>query len=236
MAGIDGGCPFHTTEAQAELSKEFDAFTFMAEPHDLLARARRDAPVFYDETTDYWVVTSYESVKSMLGQPAIFSSSIALDPMCPLDPEVPSILKEGKFGARPFILNIDGEEHSEHKRIMSKVLHPRAVADREGRIREIAIDLIDSFPTDRDFDFVDRFSLEFPALVIFDFLGLPQDSFERSKRGPMRGWSCSSANFLPTATQRKPAAWSSSGSSSRTISTPRSSIRATTSWATSFVC
>ena len=84
MAEIGGGCPFHTTAAQAKLSDEFDAFTFMADPHDLLARARREAPVFYDEATGYWVVTGYESAKSMLGQPTVFSSSIALDPMRPL--------------------------------------------------------------------------------------------------------------------------------------------------------
>lgn len=172
---VASSCPFHTTPEQAALSKDFDAFTFMANPHPILARARQEAPVFYDEETDYWVVTAYDSVRSLLGQPERFSSDIALDPMFPFDPAVPEVLTEGEFGARPFILNIDGEEHSEHKRIMSKVLHPRAVADREDVIRLIARRLISSLPDDESFDFVERFSMVFPALVIFMFLGLPEE-------------------------------------------------------------
>ncbi len=175
------GCPFHTTDAQAALSDDFDAFTFMADPHALLARARNEAPVFYDEATEHWVVTSYEAIKQILAAPKVFSSSNALDPMFPFDPEVPQILEAGEFGARPFILNIDGEEHSEHKRIMSKVLHPRAVADREDFIRELAYRLISNFP-DEPFDFVQKLSLELPALVIFDFLGLPDHVVHDVKR------------------------------------------------------
>lgn len=174
-------CPFHTTEAQAELSQEFDAFTFMADPHELLARARKEAPVFFDEATEHWVVTSYDAIKKILTEPKVFSSVNALDPLFPFDPAVPKVLEDGNFGARPFILNIDGEEHSEHKRIMSKVLHPRAVADREGFIRELANRLITQFP-DEPFDLVQRLSLEFPALVIFDFLGLPDHVVKDVKR------------------------------------------------------
>ena len=58
------GCPFHLTDAQAELSAEFDAFTFLADPHPFLRRAREHAPVFYDEVTGHWVVTRYEKYRA----------------------------------------------------------------------------------------------------------------------------------------------------------------------------
>ena len=177
------GCPFHTTPEQAALSSEFDAFSFLSDPHPILHRARDSAPIFFDEATGHWVITSYAAIRSMLTDPATYSSVNALDPISSLDPSVPSILEEGEFGGRPFIVNIDGDEHSEHKRIMSKVLHPRSVAAFEPRIRDLASRMIDELPTDEPFDFVDRFTLEFPALVIFEFLGMPAEAVREVK-----GW------------------------------------------------
>ena len=168
-------CPFHSTPAQAELSADFDAFTFLADPHPLLARARNTAPVFYDEATEHWVITAYETIREILTDTETFSSVNVLDPMVPFDPAVPEVLEAGGFGGRPFIVNIDGGEHDEHKRIMSKVLHPRAVAQFEPAIRELAVDMIERFPDDEPFDFVDAFALEFPALVVFTFLGMPHE-------------------------------------------------------------
>ncbi len=173
-SGIDG-CPSHTTTAQAQLSDDFDAFTFLAEPHPVLTRARNEAPVFFDEATEHWVVTRYGTIKTMLADPETFSSVNALDPISPLDERVPQTLEVGGFGGRPFIVNLDGEAHGETKRIMAKVLHPRAVAAFEPRIRQLAQDMLGQLPTGEPFDFVDRFTLEFPALVIFEFLGLPAE-------------------------------------------------------------
>lgn len=176
-------CPFHTTRAQASLSNDFDAFTFLSDPHPILNRARKDAPVFYDESTGHWVITRYETIKAMLSDTETYSSVNALDPICPLDARVPQTLEAGGFGGRPFIVNLDGEAHSETKRIMSKVLHPRAVAAFEPRIRALAQEMLGALPQTEPFDFVDRFALEFPALVIFEFLGLPAEVVREVK-----GW------------------------------------------------
>lgn len=113
-------CPFHTTTAQAKLSNDFDACTFLADPHPILTRARNDAPVFFDEATEHWVVTRYETIKAMLSDTETYNSVNALDPISPLDPRVPQTLEAGEFGGRPFIVNLDGDAHTETKRIMAK--------------------------------------------------------------------------------------------------------------------
>ncbi|MGI9595434.1 MAG: cytochrome P450, partial [Acidimicrobiales bacterium] len=171
----DDSCPFHVTESQQALAREFEPFRFLADPHPLLARSRRRAPLFHDEKLDHWVVTDYQTIREILTDHETYSSVNALDPISPLDPAVPEALEAGGFGARPFIVNIDGDEHSEHKRIFTSVLHPRRVARFEPEIRSLARGLIGRFPRSGPFDFVDEFSLEFPALVIFTFLGLPAE-------------------------------------------------------------
>lgn len=161
--------------------RPFDPFTFLSDPHPFLDHARTHAPIFRDEHTGHWVVTRYETIKNILSDPETFSSVNALDPITPLDGQVPKILEDGKFGARPFIVNIDGEDHRERKRIFTSVLHPRKVAEFEPYIRDLTRRMLSTFPEGEPFELVDRFSLDFPALVVFAFLGIPEDHVREIK-------------------------------------------------------
>jgi len=163
--------------------EDFDPFTLLSDPHPWLDLARDQAPVYLDSTSGHWVITTYDTIKQVLSDPVTFSSANALDPMTPLDEEVPRILEAGKFGARPFIVNIDGEDHLERKRIFTSVLHPRAVAQFEPRIRALARSMLADLPHNEPFDLVDGFSLDFPALVVFAFLGIPDEDVREIK-----GW------------------------------------------------
>lgn len=156
------------------IAADFDPFTLFEDPHPILRRARAEEPVFRDEHTGYWVVTRYDKIKEILSDPETFSAENALEPIMPLDSEVPKILAAGKFGAKPFIVNVDGDAHLERKRIFASVLHPRKVASLEPRIRELARRMLAECPADEAFDLVERFARDFPALVIFDILGFPE--------------------------------------------------------------
>lgn len=172
-----------TLSNSSAASPEFDPFTFLSDPHPFLGHARENAPIFRDDNTGYWVVTRYEAIKEILTDPATFCSANALDPITPLDAEVPRILKRGGFGARPFIVNIDGDDHRERKRIFTSVLHPRKIAQFEPFIRTLAKAMLAEFPADEPFELVDGFSLDFPALVVFAFLGIPDEDVREIK-----GW------------------------------------------------
>jgi len=160
---------------------DFDPFALLSDPHPFLDWARAESPVFLDEQTGHWVVTRYNTIKAVLADPETYSSVNALDPMTPLDPQVPEILEAGDFGARPFIVNIDGEDHLERKRIFTSVLHPRKIAQFEPLIRDLARDMLRELPVDEPFDLVDGLALDFPALVVFAFLGIPDDDVREIK-------------------------------------------------------
>ena len=159
----------------------FDPFTFLSDPHPFLDYARATTPVFRDEATDHWVVTRYATIKEILSDPETFSSVNALDPITPLDADVPRILEAGGFGAKPFIVNIDGDDHRERKRIFTSVLHPRKVSQFEPYIRDLSRRMLGALPAEEPFEFVDRFSLDFPALVVFAFLGIPEEDVREIK-------------------------------------------------------
>ena len=50
-------CPHHDLAA-------FDPLD-LSKPFPLLAQARREAPVFYSQDIDYWVVTRYADIKTI---------------------------------------------------------------------------------------------------------------------------------------------------------------------------
>ena len=62
-------CPF---DGQAAA---FDPYTdaYMASPAELLRWSREEQPVFYSPRLGYWVVTRYESIKSIFRDPLTFS-------------------------------------------------------------------------------------------------------------------------------------------------------------------
>ena len=39
---------------------------FIADPYPVYAKLREDAPVWFDEATDHWLVSRYENVNSLL--------------------------------------------------------------------------------------------------------------------------------------------------------------------------
>src|SRR3954453_14085131 len=52
--------------------------TFLRDPYVFFERARREAPVFFHPgpPMPFWVLTKYEDVAAMLGDPATFSSKV----------------------------------------------------------------------------------------------------------------------------------------------------------------
>lgn len=75
------GCPVaHTAAGFSFFDREYQE-----NPGAALAWARESQPVFYNDDSDYWVVTRHEDVKSVFSQFNQFSAAITLTPS-PLPP------------------------------------------------------------------------------------------------------------------------------------------------------
>jgi cytochrome P450 len=81
------------------------------------------------------------------------------------------------------ILTVEGDDHTRLRRLVSRAFTPRAVAELRPRMREIAHELVDSFPTDGRVEFMDAFADPYPARVICELLGVPPELHEA-----FRGW------------------------------------------------
>lgn len=95
------------------------------------------------------------------------------------------------------LLSIDPPDHSRLRRLVAIPFTPRYIEGLRGRVREIAVSLLDDIDArvragQRQFDLIDDFSYPLPLTVIAEMLGIPEEDYDR-----FRIWSQASVTFVP---------------------------------------
>jgi cytochrome P450 len=165
-------CPFHPFSDD-----------YLADPYPTFAAAREEAPAFYSDEIDMWVVSRYRDVATVMSDTELFSASNSQDPLLPFSPEAGKVLAEG-FGYKPVMTNLDPPEHARIRRHNMTAFSARRVANLEPAIREIATTLLDDMLSEPRFDLVAGLAFPLPISVIFELVGFPHDDADKVK-----GWS-----------------------------------------------
>jgi cytochrome P450 len=136
-----------------------------------LARARAEAPVFFDDAIGAWCVTRYDEIVDVLRMPEIFSSKNSIE-LRPLWPELEAAYPDGHQSTRSIVMS-DPPEHTRRRKMLNQALTPRAVALMEPQVRQCCNQLVDAFVDRGACDFVDDFARALPVQVIVDMIGAP---------------------------------------------------------------
>ena len=147
-----------------------------ADYYDLLADLRRDAPV-HEFAPGMRTIARYEDIREISRDPARFCSSMGAlvnDPMRTWE-------RPAKAAS---ILHMDPPDHVGFRKLVNREFTPRAIANLEPRIRELARTVLDRTPDTGAFDFVDLVAAPFPLMVIAELLGIPDGD-----RPDFRRWS-----------------------------------------------
>ena len=165
------------------IGREFNPFVdpYLAEPYSFWLRARQSEPVFYSPELDYWVVTRYENIKAIFADPKTFSASVAQSPIKPLAPEVVQMLQTGGLKPKPVLSNADPPDHTRIRKHAWQAFTPKRVAELEPDIRRLVIRFIDQFSDAGRADLVRQMFYELPVLVLFIFLGMPEQDVANVK-------------------------------------------------------
>jgi len=147
----------------------------------VMRRARSECPVFYLDDIDFWAVTKYDDIKTVLGDKERFSAEITLQPLAPVAPEVQALLQERGFSPRPTLSNNEREDHARIRRVAQAAFSPRRNKKLEPYIRQLVNDAVDSFESDGKADLIAQLVYELPALVLFKLLGIPESDVQKIK-------------------------------------------------------
>jgi cytochrome P450 len=155
---------------------EFNPFSpqVREDPYPFYADLRRHAPVCHVPALGCWAVSRYEDVVSILKDPATFSSTSLMTAMSDLN-AVPGV---------PFMIASDPPVHTRLRKLVNRAFTPRAVAEMEPRIREIARGLLKEMEGREEFDLVAELSTPVPIVVIAEMLGV-----EPERRRQFKQWS-----------------------------------------------
>lgn len=175
--GTDAPSDYQQSHTLARKCPHLAAFDpTMPDPYPILAQARVEAPVFYIPELDYWCVTRHEDVAKIYRDPISFSSEGMHDMRVPMPAAV--VKDVGPNYVFPFkgqLNTTDPPQHTRIRKLMMKAFTPRQVGGREGEIRNIANDLIDSFPDEGVIELVSAYTSLVPTRVIALVLGMDQE-------------------------------------------------------------
>ena len=141
----------------------FDPFSeeFFNNPFDMYRRMRQDAPLYYNEDSDFYALTRHEDVSAALKDHEAFSSSRGCDLAMVQSDEPP----------QKSIIFMDPPDHRHMRSLLNKAFTPRMIqSQRDTVVEQIEhhLGLIDS----DEFDVVQDFSGPFPVEVITRMAGV----------------------------------------------------------------
>lgn len=148
----------------------FDPFSddFFNHPYETYRRLRDEAPVYYNETYNFWALSRHEDVAAATKDFATYSSAQgpSLEMVLNPNPDMPT---------PPLVIMLDPPEHGPQRSLVNKVFTPRAMQALEPMIREKIGDVLATV-RDGSFDAVEDFSALFPVEIITTMLGVPAES------------------------------------------------------------
>lgn len=149
---------------------EFDHHSreFAQNREGILGELRRSSPVAYTESHGgYWVVSSFELVKRVLGDPETFSSLKQEDGSGGVT--IPSI------GPRLLPAEVDPPHHTELRKVLNPLFGKAAVDQLTPVVGEIVTTLVESIWEKQEFDVVHDVADVLPASVMVTYLGFPEE-------------------------------------------------------------
>jgi cytochrome P450 family 142 subfamily A polypeptide 1 len=137
-----------------------DTHKLTAEP--LYEWLREKAPLYRDEKNALWAVSRYDDVVFVSKHTEIFCNRFGVVPGIPLDRWPDEAM-----------INLDGDEHTCQRALVSKGFTPRRIAALEDEIRTMVDDLIGRVAAQGECDLVRDFARPLPMRVIGQMLGYP---------------------------------------------------------------
>lgn len=136
-----------------------------ASPYPVYKRLRDEAPLYYNESYDFYAVSRFDDASRVLGDRETFISGKG---------GVYNIISAGVEMPEGLFIFEDPPRHTVHRGLVSRLFTPRAVDGIEPQIRDLCVEVVDSLAGAEHFDFMQDLAFQIPIKVIGMLLGLPR--------------------------------------------------------------
>lgn len=160
-------------------------------PYEILRDLRDNDPVSHHQHEDYdggyWVIARHDDVQSVSRNPEIWRNSpapfVEIPPGSPPEPEM------------DLLINLDGSEHIQMRKLVNRGFTPRRVAALEEKLQARTDSIIANLADRSSADLVHDLALWLPLHVIADMVGVPEND-----RAQVFGWTETTFGFDPNVT------------------------------------
>ena len=145
---------------------------------------REEAPVHPVPGLGVHLVTKHDLVMQVLRDPQTYSSMFggAGMPLSSADREKFAEVMAAGYPRVPTMLTADQPDHTRYRRLVARAFHPKVIAEMEPIIRQITVELIESWIDKGRIEFVKEFGVPLPVRVIAKALNVPDDRLADFKR------------------------------------------------------
>lgn len=149
-------------------------------PYRVYQQLRTEAPVYWSEAWNGWVLTRYKDVQAVLGDER-FSSARTSSVLSQLSETQRAQLPDLDQYMSLWIGFIDKPEHTRLRAIAAQALAPRLFEAMRPRIQAVTDRLIDQVRASGQLDAIGDLAYRLPATVIADLIGIPEEHRARFK-------------------------------------------------------
>lgn len=152
-----------------------------ANPYPFYAQMRAQAPVHWDETMGFWVLTRYADVAFAFGD-ARFSRAQGLKQGFKRLPESDQQVAEPVYDAFSKMMTYaDPPYHTRLRGLVSKAFTPRMIEQLRPRIQQLVDNLLDAAEAKGQIDVIAELAYPLPIMVIIEMLGLALEERQHFK-------------------------------------------------------
>jgi cytochrome P450 len=134
-------------------------------PHAVYRRLREEAPLFYNEKHDFYLVSRYDDVQRLLNDRKMFISGKGM---------TIEIIKSGNPTPRGLFVNEDAPLHTRHRSAVALLFNPGHIAEMETQIRDLCASTYDALVGRDQFDLIHEVGAVVPTQVVGMLVGIPE--------------------------------------------------------------
>lgn len=134
------------------------------DPYPTWTRLRNEAPLYRNETLDFYALSRWDDVKPALADWEAYRSGRGT---------VLEVVKAGVQIPPGILLWEDPPLHDAHRALLSRVFTPRRMLDLEPLVRRFCVSALDALVDRDEFDVIGEFGVEVPLRTIGFLFGIP---------------------------------------------------------------
>jgi pimeloyl-[acyl-carrier protein] synthase len=173
----------------------FDSFIltpeFLANPYPFYHQLRSEAPVYWSERLQAWLLTRYADVVSALNDPRFNSGDRIAAILSQLPETARAEMEPLADHLTRWVVFTDPPDHTRLRTLVGKAFTARTVTKLRPQIQILVDELLDAVQESGQMEVIRDFAFPLPATVISHMLGIPRQDHDRFKQ-----WSNDIANFV----------------------------------------